>query len=132
MKKHFASQLNIYGIFALTSLLPIMTISAHGREVERNQKSAKHQEMHQDNFQQQHSMHHDQVRGSMNHNQFENRQYENRALNNAYGGYGSYGNASSTVNTGPLTTPLPGSQPGMTDDSNALYHSYQQQQQPGH
>ncbi len=85
-------------IIALTSILPILTIYAHGRN-EGYHAGNKHQGMHHDH-----------------------------RLNNRYGSYGTPGNTPNETIVAPLTTPIHRSQPGMTDDHNNLYHSYQKLQ----
>ncbi len=68
----------------------------------------------------------DPMHGNLNHDA---RNFDHQYNNGGYfeGSYGVYG-----PNEYISPTPPPGSQPGMNDDSNALYNSYMKSNQHGH
>lgn len=123
---------NLYVVSIFIFCLPAITVSArgHAHEAEHGNHNkaafSQHNEQH-NNYNQQHS--------NLNHNQNINRyntQNLNKEVNRVnpnqlYGphgyNYGNYGGGGGGYAITPNPYPADGSQPGMSDDSNALYQS---------
>ncbi len=120
MKNYLLIKSSLCLVMTFAVLLPALNLSAaHREEEQRMQEQRMHQNMHRMN-----PMEREHMNQGVN-------SYEKRALKEGYyGGYGNYGSSGSGTVVVP-TNPQPGSQPGMTDDSNELYH-YDQPQSFGH
>jgi hypothetical protein len=100
-----------------------------GAEHRDMQEHANHHDMNHENFDRnEHNYNNHNYNENFNHeyNNYDHRYNYNNEYN-VNGGYGVYG-----PNVVIPSVPPIGSQPGMSDDSNALYHSYQKSNPQGH